>query len=142
AGQDRVERDALLPFELLQRLDQCLVHRLPPFAFYFGTAPHSNTVRATVMSSNDTVRSPASVAIRTSRAPVPTMVPVMLRAPSTGRAVFTFTFSPTRRAKSSGRLSGRSTPGELTSNVYGPGSNPSRSSRRLIRPAAPSVASM
>src|SRR5439155_21699835 len=30
AGKDRLERDALLPLELLQRLDQILVHRPSP----------------------------------------------------------------------------------------------------------------
>src|SRR5262249_45751756 len=103
--QDRVERDPLLPFELSERLDQCLVHRRPPLTFDLGAGPHSTPVRAAVTSSNRTVRSPSSVAIRTSSRPAWTMVPVTTRAPSTGRAVLTFTLSPTRRAKSSGRRS-------------------------------------
>src|SRR6266700_572218 len=93
------------------------------------------------MSPNGTVRSPSSVAIRTSSGPASTMVPAMFRVPSTGRTVFTFTFSPTRRVQSSGRFSGRSTPGELTSSAYGPGSNPSRSRRRLILSLASPIAS-
>ena len=42
--------------------------------------------------SNATVRSPPSVEIRTSRSPAETSVPVTLRDPSTGWAVFTLTF--------------------------------------------------
>src|SRR5207253_282881 len=65
AREDRLERDPLLPLELPQRLDQILVH-LPPLPFGAPGAPQSNTVLAEAMASNGSLRSPASVAIRTS----------------------------------------------------------------------------
>ena len=106
AGQDRLERDPLLALQLPQRLDQFLVHSR-------SSPPHSNTVRAEAMSSYGIVRS--SLVRRdlqlllVRRAAI---VPSSVRAPSTGRGVFTFTRSPTRRANSSGDRSGRSSPGE------------------------------
>ncbi len=47
AGEDRLERDALLPLELAERSDHLCVHRL----LLLCSAPQSNTVRADAMSS-------------------------------------------------------------------------------------------
>src|SRR5262249_8614041 len=132
AGQDHLERDALLPLELLERLDQLLIHRLPP---------HSTTVRAETMSSSASSITPPSVCIFTCPPSASRMVPASVLAPSTDAAVFTLARSPTLLAKSRSPRRGRSMPGELTSSEYGPGSNPARSSRRLTRSDASAIAS-
>ena len=74
----------------------------------------------------DTRRSPSAAAIRDPHRPAPRGAP----RPAHRARVFTWTCSPTARRKSWGRRSGRSMPGVDTSSAYGPGSKPSRSSRR------------
>src|SRR5918996_1242654 len=135
AVKDRLERDSLLALELLECLDQLRVHRSLRF-FVFSSASQSNTVRAEAMSSYPMVRWPSPVAMVTPRSPAATTVPAWVRDPSTGPVVRTRTVSPTLRAKSEAPRRGRSTPGELTSSWYGPGSNSSTSSRREIRSLA------
>src|SRR5439155_9116430 len=113
AGEDRLERDPLLAFELAERRDHLLIHVL----LLFSSSAQSGEVRADAIPSYGTRSSPPADARTIASASAETSAPSCTFELPSGSTVLIRTRSPTNRRNSSGPRRDRSSPGELTSSA-------------------------